>query len=138
MIPFSQEVEEISLFNNRVENPGQLTSFLVPLPNLKALWLNNNPVVHNCVNFATIGEMMPALEILNSKFTSKAGRWAFIYYAKDQGAVNLSDIRELDLTGKGVLHIKDLSVFDQMTSLVSLDLSDHPEFFMTEEEIKGH
>jgi hypothetical protein len=29
---------------------------------------------------------MPALEILNSRFTSKAGEWAMLYYAKEQKA----------------------------------------------------
>lgn len=105
MIPFSQHAEEISLFGNKIENPGQITTFLMPLPNLKALWLNGNPVVDNCVNFETIGEMMPSLEILNSKFTAKAGRWALLFYAKDQGVIDINQIRELDLTGKGVLHM---------------------------------
>jgi tubulin--tyrosine ligase-like protein 12 len=54
------------------------------LPNLRALWLNGNPVVDSCVNFDSIGEFMPKLEILNSKFTSKAGEWALLYYARDQ------------------------------------------------------
>jgi len=84
------------------------------------------------VNFNYIGEMMPELEILNSRFTSKAGRWAMLFYARDQGAKELNEIKELDLTGKGILHMKDLSVFDEMTNLTSLNLSDHPEFFMTE------
>ena len=72
---------------------------------------------------------MPELQILNSRFTTKAGEWAFLYYAKDQGAKSLSEIKELYLGGKGILAIKDLSVFDKMTSLKKLDISDHPEFF---------
>ena len=60
---------------------------------------------------------MPSLEILNSKFTSKASKWAMLFYAKDQGANELNDIRELDLSGKGVLHMNDLSIFEEMTSL---------------------
>lgn len=83
LISFSEKTEEISLFNNRIENPGQITSFLVPLPNLKALWLNGNPVVENCVNFNSIGDIMPALEILNSTFTARAGAWAMLFYARD-------------------------------------------------------
>lgn len=50
-IPFSQMTEEVSLFDNKIENPGEITSFLMTLPHLKALWLNNNPVVESCVNF---------------------------------------------------------------------------------------
>jgi tubulin--tyrosine ligase-like protein 12 len=82
-IPFSPKAEQISLFNNGVENPGEITSLLYQLPNLKALWLQGNPVVENCVNFNQIGEFLPSLEIINSKFTSRAGEWAMLFYAKD-------------------------------------------------------
>ena len=58
-LKFPEEVEEISLFNNEVINPNQVVKYLVPLPNLKALWLNNNPVVNACSNFNTISELMP-------------------------------------------------------------------------------
>jgi len=71
---------------------------------------------------------MPALEILNSKFTSRAGEWAFLFYSK-QHASCLEEIRELDLSGKGLLHLKDLSAFSKMKKLKKLNLSDHPEFF---------
>jgi hypothetical protein len=32
--------------------------------------------------------------------------------------------------------MKDISVFDEMTNLTTLNLSDHPEFLMTSEEIE--
>ena len=83
-IHFSEQVEEISLFNNEIENPNEVAKNLTTLPNLKALWLNGNPVVDNCVNFNHIGEYMPSLEILNSKFTTKAGEWSMMFYARDQ------------------------------------------------------
>ena len=38
-IPFSPETEQISLFNNGIENPGEITSLLFQLTKLKALWL---------------------------------------------------------------------------------------------------
>lgn len=82
LIPFSEAAEEISLFDNNIGNPGEISTYLAKLPNLKALWLNGNPVVHNCVNFNQIGEIIPKLEIINSKFTSKAGEWAFLFYAR--------------------------------------------------------
>jgi hypothetical protein len=36
---------------NKIENPGEITSILQVLPNLRALWLNYNPVAETCVNF---------------------------------------------------------------------------------------
>jgi hypothetical protein len=59
---------------------------MVDLPRLKALWLNSNPVVEACSNFMTISELMPELEIMNSKFTNRAGEWALLFYAREQGA----------------------------------------------------
>ena len=56
---------------------------MVPLPNLKALWLNDNPVVTACSNFNTIADIMPKLEIMNSQLTSKAGEWSMLFYAKE-------------------------------------------------------
>jgi hypothetical protein len=82
-LPFSPVAEQISLFNNNIENPGEITSYLLNLPNLKALWLQGNPVVEYCVNFNQIAELMPSLEVINSKFTALASDWAMLFYAKD-------------------------------------------------------
>lgn len=65
-IPFRQEVEEISLWDNKINNPAQVTNILMKLPNLKACWLNNNPVADNCANFNVIGDHFDKLEIFNS------------------------------------------------------------------------
>ncbi len=40
-----------------------------------------------------------------------------LYYARDQKVDNVRDIRELDLSSKGVLNIKELSVFYEMQNL---------------------
>ena len=81
-LPLHENLETLSLMFNNIENPGQMTSKLLELPNLKALWLNENPVVETCANFNLIGEHFPVLEVLNSKFTSKAAEWALMYYGK--------------------------------------------------------
>ena len=59
------------------------------LPNLKACWLNENPVASNCSNFNVIGNHFDKLEIFNSQLTSKAGEWAMLFYARDSGAKSL-------------------------------------------------
>ena len=65
-ITFRPEVEEISLWGNKIHNPNDITEILMKLPNLKALWLNDNPVADNCANFNVIGELFDKLEIFNS------------------------------------------------------------------------
>lgn len=107
---------------------------MVNLPRLKAMWLNCNPVVEACSNFSTISELMPELEIINSKFTNRAGEWALLFYAREQGAKTLEEIKSLNLSGRGLTYIKDIGLFDRLTALKRLDLTDHPEFFMCAEK----
>ena len=104
-LSFPEQTEEVSLFDNEIMNPKFIINFLVPLPNLKALWLNNNPVVDACSNFHAISELMPNLEICNSVLTSRAGEWAMLFYARDQGAKTLSEIKSLNVAGKGLLYL---------------------------------
>ncbi len=94
-------------------------------------------MVENCVNFTHIGEYFPVLEVINSKFTSRAADWALLFYARDQpDAKTVEDIRTLDLTAKGLLYMKDLSIFERMKKMHTLDISGHPEFLMSEQEIQ--
>ena len=129
---FPDTTEQISMFGNNVENPNDIAEVLVPLPNLRALWMNGNPVVDTCSNFSEIGSVMPKLEILNSQLTNKAGEWSMLFYAKEQtGCTSLEEVDRLDLSGKGILYMASADIFSRMTNLKKLDISDHPEFFMT-------
>ncbi len=65
-----QTLEELNLIGNEIINPNEIAKYIVELPNIKALWLNANPVVTACSNFSSIAELMPTLEIINSKFTN--------------------------------------------------------------------
>lgn len=124
-IEFRPEVEEISLFDNQIHDPNDITKILMTLPNLKACWLNDNPVCTACSNFTIIGNHFDKLEILNSELTCKAGEWAMLFYARDTGAKTLEDITSLDLSGKNLLMVDDLSFVGRMTNLKVLDISDN-------------
>jgi hypothetical protein len=129
-----ETLEELSMIGNEIVNPNDIVKSIVPLPNIKAMWFNANPVVTQCSNFSSISDLMPTLEIINSKFTNQAGEWAILFYAREQGAKTLEEIEHLNLGGRGLTFIKDISLFDRLTSLKRLDLSDHPEFFMCVEK----
>lgn len=77
---------------------------------------------------------MPKLEIINSMFTENAGEWALLFYARDYGAKSMEEIDQLYLAGKGVRFIKSAEPFSKCPNLRKLDISGHPEFFMTEEK----
>lgn len=106
------------------------------LPNLKALWLNENPVEKNCANFNIIGDHFDKLEIFNSQLTTKAGEWAMLFYAKDSGAKKLEDITKLDLSGKNLLAVDDISFLKQMTNLRHLDISDNIDMYKPKEMLQ--
>lgn len=129
-IKFRPEVEQISLFDNELEDPAEIQA-LAALPNLKGLWLNDSPIVEYCPNFNVIGESFPKLEILNSQFTSKAGEWAIMLYAKDTGATCLEEIETLDIRGKNLLFIEDWSFLKRMTNLKRLDVAENVDMFLT-------
>ena len=107
-IEFSNEAEEVNLRNNRISNPG-IVNELMKLPHLKALWLNGNDVVTNCHNFEVLAAAFDQLEILNSRFTEKAGEWALLFCAREQEGVKaLEDIVNLDLSARGPLRMSDM------------------------------
>ena len=55
-----------------------------------------------------------------------------LFYAKEQtGCTSLEEVDRLDLSGKGILYMASAEIFSRMTNLKKLDISDHPEFFMT-------
>lgn len=132
-IPFRPEVMEVSLFDNQVFNPNDIAEVLMKLSNLRGLWLNENPVVGNCSNFEIIGDYFDKLEIFNSKLTAKAGEWAILFYARDQGVTSLEEIVHLDLSGKNLLMVDDLSFLLKMTNLKTLDIGDNVDMYKPRE-----
>ena len=132
-INFKETVEEVSLWDNKIANPADITTILMKLPNLKALWLNRNPVADNCSNFNVIGDHFEKLEIFNSSLTAKAGEWAMLFYARDTGAKSLEDITYLDLNGKNLLMVDDISFLKKMVNLKTLDISNNVDMYKPKE-----
>ena len=132
-INFRPEVEEVSLWGNKILDPNMITKVLMTLPNLKALWLNDNPVANNCSNFNIIGDHFDHLQIFNSALTCKAGEWAMLFYARESGAKTLEEITSLNLSGKTLLTVEDLSFLKKMTNLKSLDISDNVDMYKPKE-----
>mmetsp|Transcript_17291 Transcript_17291/g.16949 ORF Transcript_17291/g.16949 Transcript_17291/m.16949 type:complete len:735 (-) Transcript_17291:35-2239(-) len=137
-IPFKDDATEVSLFGNKLHDPYTITENLGKLEDLKALWLNDNPIEDNCHNFDEIGEFFKKLEIINSKFTSKAGEWAILFCCKDQKVNTLEDIEYLDLSSREFLKMKDITILERLTSLKTVDISDHKYLLSSlTEEILG-
>lgn len=132
-----ETLEELDLMGNEVYNPNDIATYICPLPNIKAMWFNGCPVAEQCSNFTSIADSIPSLQIINSKFTNNAGEWAILFYGRASGAKTLEEIESLNLAGRGLTYVKDADLFDRLTSLKRLDISDHPEFFMCQEKVEA-
>ncbi|KAF3948776.1 hypothetical protein CMV_025269 [Castanea mollissima] len=68
----------LSLCGNKLENVEIIAREVTKFEQLRALWLNNNPVVKNCDSQLEnrVLQGLPRLEIYNSRFTAKFGAWA--------------------------------------------------------------
>ncbi|CAL9027559.1 unnamed protein product [Prunus brigantina] len=102
----------LSLCGNKLENVGVVVPEITKLKNLRALWLNNNPVVQNCGDELAdkVLRELPNLEIYNSKFTSNYGEWALgfcggVYDKENPGSIDqpdntLKQVTDLDLSNR--------------------------------------
>lgn len=114
-------------------DPNNVTTTLMALPNLKALYLNDNPVAECCANFNVVGDLFDKLEIINSNLTGKASDWAMLFYARDSGAKTMDEITYLDLSGKNLLLVDDLEFLKKMTNLKKLDISNNVDMYKPKE-----
>jgi Leucine-rich repeat (LRR) protein len=69
----------LSLYSNLINELPPVIAFLEQLPELKVLWLNENPISKHSFEALrnTIETSFARIEILNSNFTKNASDWAF-------------------------------------------------------------
>lgn len=102
----------LSLCGNKLENVEVVAREVTKFGNLRALWLNNNPVVKNCGDHLAdiVLQGLPDLEIYNSCFTANFGVWALgfcggLYVKDNSGSVDLGGhqlecVTSLDLSNR--------------------------------------
>eukprot|EP00898_Chlorokybus_atmophyticus_P006872 jgi/Chlat1/7186/Chrsp57S06843 len=121
----------LSLWGNKLQDEKVVLDCLSRLPDsLRALWLNNNPIMLSEGFDAKVLQALPSLQLLNSKFTANYDVWAIGYCADVCGpdspllAVDaLAEVEELDLSDRGINVLKP-EVFSAslLPSLKSLNL----------------
>ncbi|KAL5698256.1 hypothetical protein ACHQM5_029320 [Ranunculus cassubicifolius] len=125
----------LSLCGNKLENVETVTQEVTRFKNLKALWLNENPVLHHFAGQLedVIIRELSSLEIYNSSFTNNYGDWALGFCGGIHGKENagnsnstvhpLESVTSLDLSSRGIhdLSAKTFSPL-QMPSLSHLNL----------------
>ena len=56
-----------------------------------------------------------------------------LFYARESGAKTLEEITSLNLSGKNLLTVEDLSFLKKMTNLKFLDISDNVDMYKPKE-----
>ncbi|KAF5202480.1 Tubulin--tyrosine ligase-like protein [Thalictrum thalictroides] len=129
----------LSLCGNKLEDVETVVQEVTRLKTLKALWLNDNPVLHHSDSRMddNILQGVPSLEIYNSSFTNNYGEWALGFcggiHGKDSpgnfhpNVHPLESMTSLDLTNRGIhnLSIQTISPI-KMGSLSYLNLRGNP------------
>ncbi|KFK43033.1 hypothetical protein AALP_AA1G070000 [Arabis alpina] len=132
-----QDLLALSLIGNKIESADVVIQEVVKFKNLKALWLNDNPVLQKSERLADeILQGCPSLEIYNSCFTPNYGLWALGFcgdiFGKDNpGCVQqdqpLCNVTSLDLSNRAINNLvnKAFSV-DEMPLLSHLSIRGNP------------
>lgn len=92
------------------------------LPALRALWLNDNPLMDHLDSSALTQLGAQRLEIFNRHLTPNYSQWALLYLAS---ATSPQDVTALDLSHRGLESLKP-QTFQGFTNLESLDLRHNP------------
>ncbi|KAJ8568776.1 hypothetical protein K7X08_030998 [Anisodus acutangulus] len=127
----------LSLCGNNLRDVEIVAKEVTRLKNLKALWLNNNPVLEHSNSEAAIIQGCPGLEICNSKFTSNYGEWALgfcggIYDQDNAGCAHLREhplesVTSLDLSNRSIRNLINKAFNpDDIPSLSYLNLRGNP------------
>ncbi|KAH7297146.1 hypothetical protein KP509_26G055800 [Ceratopteris richardii] len=100
----------LSLWGNKLNSEVTVRQLLESLHNLKALWINENPVTVK--GGAALKEAIllsaPHLELYNSQLTDRYGKWAIAFCAGIPWAKissiegNLNDVESVDLSDRGI------------------------------------
>ncbi|CAN8323629.1 unnamed protein product [Cochlearia groenlandica] len=106
----------LSLIGNRIESADVVIQEVIKFKNLKALWLNDNPVIQKSDGLMDdeILRGCPSLEIYNSCFTPNYGLWALGFCGDIVGKDNpacveqdrpLCNVTSLDLSNRSIHNI---------------------------------
>ncbi|PWA79098.1 tubulin-tyrosine ligase [Artemisia annua] len=129
----------LSLCDNKLKVADTIINEIGKFKHLKALWLNNNPILQNSDDYvaANIIQNCPSLEILNSSFTRKYTGWALgfcggIYDQENPGCGHdnehsLRGLTSLDLSNRRIHSLLNKGFSpDAMPSLNYLNLKGNP------------
>ncbi|KAL6649321.1 hypothetical protein ACP70R_013545 [Stipagrostis hirtigluma subsp. patula] len=129
-----QNLVALNLWGNRLQDPEKIMQELGKCGRLKALWLNENPVLGKGIDKAVL-DGLSELEIYNSHFTRRAGEWALAFCADIVGADNpcptvestsLECIVTIDLSDRCIHKLPEAFSPSNLPSLSKLNIRGNP------------
>ncbi|KMS96222.1 hypothetical protein BVRB_001310 [Beta vulgaris subsp. vulgaris] len=124
----------LSLLGNKIKMVETVLEELSKLKDLRALWLNDNPVLEKSM-VEDVLQAFPELEIFNSQFTRNYGEWALGFcggiYGKDNpgndGEYQLQDITSLDLSNRCIHNLNNKAFSSvKIPQLLHLNIRGNP------------
>ncbi|VAH87061.1 unnamed protein product [Triticum turgidum subsp. durum] len=124
----------LNLWGNKLQDPEKVMQEIGKCGRLKALWLNENPVLNQCTEKDVL-DGLPELEIYNSHFTRKAREWALGFCGDMVGAENpclsvgnisLDNIVTLDLSDRSIHKLPEVFSSSKLSSLSNLNIRGNP------------
>ena len=101
------------------------------LPNLKVLWLNENPIAENLEELIKwIETNYKNIQIVNSQFTHNVDAWGVKFatlYPNLDGfeTIQPETFRYLDLSSRNIFHLEDFKVFSEFKRVKSINVKTH-------------
>jgi Leucine-rich repeat (LRR) protein len=123
-LEFADEVEELNLWSNKIANYDSLVARLKLMPNLKAVWLNDNPVSEPLDFIWKLYKDLPSLQIINKQLTPSSTDWVLKVLCRMNTDIPLNEILSLDLSGRHIEYFKP-EFFDHLPKLREVDISNN-------------
>lgn len=124
----------LNLWGNKLQDPEKIMQEIRKCGRLKALWLNENPILNQGIDKAVL-DGLPELEIYNSHFTRKAREWALGFCGNMVGAdnpcssvesISLDNIATLDLSDRCIHKLPEVFCPSKLSSLSNLNIRGNP------------
>ncbi|KRX08784.1 hypothetical protein PPERSA_08095 [Pseudocohnilembus persalinus] len=122
--------QALSLYGNNIQDIELVKQQLAKLPDLKVLWLNDNPIAENPELLKLVEGEYPNIEILNSKYTKNAGVYALKFTTFGASKLDLvqtiepQQVKFLDVSDRDILKREDQTIFSEFPNLVEMNIKE--------------
>lgn len=126
LLEFNKGVEEISLWGNKIADYEKAVKKLKALPNLKAVWFNENPISDLEDFTEKLYKEIPNLQIVNKELTPSSTEWVLQVLCRDKPPIPIEETLTLDLAGRKIEYFKPEWLL-KLPKLKEIDITDQDE-----------